>query len=777
MKKTPEYISDTLQSVTDLSAVIIGRNGLSYLKKSLDFVKQGDLDFSEIIYIDDASSDGSAAWVRRNHPEVRVIALQERKGPSHARNAGMGLARGPLVLLLDCDAYPAPSCARLLAEKIGRSPRALLAVPKMVLEGAEIIQHGGGRCHFLGMTVFQDAWVGTSGISGDDPPFTSCGGSIMMVNKAILPADLRFDETMFFSCEDADFALGAALRGLKVLYEPGAVGYHCNERLGAEFKGLAGYPREKIFYQSRNRRWLILKNFELKTILLTFPLQLLFECAVFLLALGQCEAGGYLKSWLSFFSGLSAMLEARKTTQKNRVIPDTGLLTSDDLSLRPSLCSLKAVIPVYVFFNALCRLWWNAVRFLVSGKFPSLSEPEPRRSRVLFLAPQPFYRLRGMCIAQKKILENIIQAGFAVELLTFPFGNDPGIPGLKIRRLPRIPGTRDIPIGPSLQKILYDAFLVSCLFFELLTKKYTVVHACEESACIAAFFKLFFNFRLVYDMDDILSSRLGESGFITSAVALSLIKKIEAWTIRASDSVLTNSLNTTRYASGFKPEGVIFYDHIPDLPRAYAVKSADVPESPRADIKTVVYAGNLEPYQGIDLLLEALALLFKKVPGRCVIIGGEQAQIDAYRANAVFLGLNEKIEWTGKLDIEEAFERLIRADVLVSPMTQDKAVPSKIYLYMAARRPIVATTIADHDQLLKHRCAVIVPPEPEAFAEGLLKVLENPVLSREMSSSAYFMLQDIIKETDLSLRIKQAYAFPAGPAQQRVYSAPAGGVQ
>ncbi|MFH1619444.1 MAG: glycosyltransferase, partial [bacterium] len=282
------------------------------------------------------------------------------------------------------------------------------------------------------------------------------------------------------------------------------------------------------------------------------------------------------------------------------------------------------------------------------------------------------------------------------------------------------------------------------------------VHACEESAFIAAFFKLFFSFRLVYDMDDVISFRLRDSGFLRSAIVLSLARKIEIRTLRASDSVLTNSLNTPQYASRFKPKGVIFYDHIPNLPDAYASSSA-AGRTPKTDIKTIIYAGNLEPYQGIDLLLESLALLFEQMPGRCIVIGGEQPQITAYKVKALKLGLSGKIEWTGKLDIEETFEKLVMADVLVSPMTQDKAVPSKVYLYMAACRPIVATDTSNHAYLLRDGSGIIVPPEPGAFAKGLLKVLKDPVLSQALSSKAYLAFQNILNGTNLSVHLKQAY--------------------
>src|SRR5690349_13566904 len=74
--------------------------------------------------------------------------------------------------------------------------------------------------------------------------------------------------------------------------------------------------------------------------------------------------------------------------------------------------------------------------------------------RILFLAPQPLFRLRGMCLAHQSCLRALSAAGAEIDVVCYPFGQDLAISGVRMLRLPAPPGVRDIPIGPSRQKLL-----------------------------------------------------------------------------------------------------------------------------------------------------------------------------------------------------------------------------------------------------------------------------------------------------------------------------------
>jgi len=356
-------------------------------------------------------------------------------------------------------------------------------------------------------------------------------------------------------------------------------------------------------------------------------------------------------------------------------------------------------------------------------------------SRVLFLAPQPYFRLRGICLAEQICLEVLSGQGLEIDVLTFPFGEDPApLSGVRIFRIPSLPGILDVPIGPSLAKILMDLWSFPWLVARLWKGGYRFVHACEESAFLAALLKPFFRFRLIYDMDDVLSLRLARSGFIRCGLLGRSAAALERWMLRRADVIVTNSRETTRFARRYRAaDRIVFYDHAPSLPSALSGLRCDPAQREafrrRWDLegrKVILYAGNLEPYQGVDLLIESLPDVFRSaLRACCVVIGGREDQISALRRRCRSLGVDACVRFLGPKPFPETFQFMQAADVLVSPMTQKKAVPMKLYAYAGSGTVILATDLPNHRELLDEESAVLVPARSGPLAEGLLRILEG----------------------------------------------------
>ena len=151
-------------------------------------------------------------------------------------------------------------------------------------------------------------------------------------------------------------------------------------------------------------------------------------------------------------------------------------------------------------------------------------------------------------------------------------------------------------------------------------------------------------------------------------------------------------------------------------------KALDVPPNRRI----IVYAGTLEPYQGIDLLLESFAEMRKSLDGVfLLIVGGQAEQVAAYKKMAQSLGLNEDCKFTGRVPQQEAKAYCAIADVQVSPRTSGTNTPLKVYEQLANGIPLVATHIYSHTQVLNESVAILVEPERRAMAEGLIQALSD----------------------------------------------------
>ena len=102
------------------------------------------------------------------------------------------------------------------------------------------------------------------------------------------------------------------------------------------------------------------------------------------------------------------------------------------------------------------------------------------------------------------------------------------------------------------------------------------------------------------------------------------------------------------------------------------------------DQPVALYTGNFEKYQGIDLLMEAIPHVAKKLStAKFVIVGGDDKEAEAYRARADKEGFGDFVIFTGKKPLDHMPAYYDLADVLLSPRLEGTNTPLKIYTYLA----------------------------------------------------------------------------------------------
>jgi len=173
---------------------------------------------------------------------------------------------------------------------------------------------------------------------------------------------------------------------------------------------------------------------------------------------------------------------------------------------------------------------------------------------------------------------------------------------------------------------------------------------------------------------------------------------------------------------------------------------------------TVMYVGNLEKYQGIDLLLEAFALAAPAVDAaRLVVVGGSPAAIASYQARAAALGTGARVLWVGQQSVKSLGAYLRQADVLVSPRLQGQNTPMKIYSYLDSGRPVVATRIPTHTQVLDDEIAQLVAPTPEAMAEGIIALLRDPARRVAIAGRAKARVKELYTPAAAQRKLRDFY--------------------
>ena len=150
----------------------------------------------------------------------------------------------------------------------------------------------------------------------------------------------------------------------------------------------------------------------------------------------------------------------------------------------------------------------------------------------------------------------------------------------------------------------------------------------------------------------------------------------------------------------------------------------------------VMYVGNLEPYQGIDLLLQSFERVRAHTDADLVIVGGTTRDIHAYRGECRRLAIAAWVHFLGPRPIGELAAHLAEADVVVSPRLAGNNTPMKLYSYLHSGRALVATDLPTHTQVIDGRVAVLAAPEPAAFADALLRVIVDADLRSRLGAAA-----------------------------------------
>lgn len=363
--------------------------------------------------------------------------------------------------------------------------------------------------------------------------------------------------------------------------------------------------------------------------------------------------------------------------------------------------------------------------------------------KILLLAPHPFFQERGTPIAEKAVLEVLSARGDEVVVLTLYGGEDVSIPGVTIERLPPLLGIRNIRPGFSWKKLICDCFLAVRCARLVRSGGFDLIHAVEESAVIAAVMKRLFGIPYVYDMDSSFAHQMIEK-YPSLAILRRFFETLERIGVRGSLAVVA--------VCSALEEIVIAHDPAKPVRRIedFSLLTEDDPEveSLQAQIgtagKSVLYVGNLERYQGIDLLLESFRRAQRVVTdAHLVVIGGQETDIGRYSKIVRRFGISEHVHFLGSRPLSHLGGYLRQADILVSPRIKGQNTPMKIYSYLDSGRPVLATRLPTHTQVLDGEIALLADPEPEPFADGLVNLLRDAELRLMLAKIARLRVREL----------------------------------
>jgi glycosyltransferase involved in cell wall biosynthesis len=383
---------------------------------------------------------------------------------------------------------------------------------------------------------------------------------------------------------------------------------------------------------------------------------------------------------------------------------------------------------------------------------------------ILMIAPEPFFEPRGTPFSEFHRIRALTDLGHTVDLVTYPFGHSVSLKGMRVFRSLRPPFLHGVKIGPSFAKLPLDAFLALTAFRRAMSGRYDAVHSHEEGGLIGVLIAGLLRVPHLYDMHSSLPQQLSNFAFTRSPLIKRIFEGVEGVMIRRSRVVIVICPTLEETARAVDPQAqIVMIENAPGSVEdgASGEEAASIRRRHELAPSTpvVLYTGTFEAYQGLDLLFAAMAVVKARHPdARLVLAGGKPPQVARAEEEARTAGIADVAIFAGERPAAEIPAYLAAADVLVSPRSRGTNTPLKIYQYLRAGKPTVATRLLTHTQVLDDDTAILTGVSPAEFAAGILTALEDPATARAVGARAQALAETKYSYDAYLDRTRRAYA-------------------
>lgn len=361
--------------------------------------------------------------------------------------------------------------------------------------------------------------------------------------------------------------------------------------------------------------------------------------------------------------------------------------------------------------------------------------------KILALVPEPFFVVKGSSIRLEHTFSALAEAGHKVDVLCYPGGANLDIDGVRIRRVPFLPGLASFARHRGWGNPFMNLLMFLRAGWLCLRGGYEAVHVVQPACWFSLWYKRPLGRFLICDLHGPIRDTLRDTASILSRPLLPWKEAKSRRTIENADAVIVRSSGLAEKLKEEIPEGKFFF--IGDAPLA---ASFQPDEEGAGQLRSkhgigqnpvVVYTGSFDAAHGVDVLLRAAQRIAKSVDGvKVIFVGGESDQIARMEKLARSLDLAETCLFVGEQPMSRIPAYISAATVLVSPHLRSSYPVSKLFTYMQSGKPIVATRIPAHLDVLDESCSILVVPQAEAIADGVLRALREPLLAQGLGIEA-----------------------------------------
>jgi len=255
--------------------IVINYNGKDLLTRFLPSIANLDYENFEVIIVDNASTDSSVKFLKKNYPNFKVAENPQNFGTAEGSNLGLPYAEGEYILWLSNDMELDPSLLQSMIETAESSPEIGICTCKMRRitaqgEKLNIIDSVGAEIDIFGFPSARGINEPDKGqLDEISEVFFSFGGA-MLIKRKVINKIGAYDSTFFTLADDIDLCWRAHLSGYRVVAQPKALLYHrVSATLGTTFG-----RSQKRYLSEKNTFRMLLKNYSTSTLVKTIPLYL-----------------------------------------------------------------------------------------------------------------------------------------------------------------------------------------------------------------------------------------------------------------------------------------------------------------------------------------------------------------------------------------------------------------------------------------------------------------------------------------------------------------------
>ncbi|MCC5925384.1 MAG: glycosyltransferase family 2 protein [Bacteroidetes bacterium] len=307
------------------SIIIVTWNALHHLQRFLPSVVQTQYHEYEIIISDNASTDGSADWVRSEYPEIKIVTHEENYGYCGGNNRAVDAAHYNTLVFLNNDVAVEPDWLQHVAKLMADNPLIDAVQPRIrSYENPEQFEYAGAAGGFIDKLGYPycrgrifDTVESDNNQYDKATPIFWASGAALVIKKTIFTTLGGFEESFEFHMEEIDLCWRLQLRGRQVWYCPNSVVYHLG---GGSLS--ADNPR-KVYYNFRNNLLMLVRNHPSRHLFRNMLLRLLLDdvATIRFLTRGKfTHALAVIKAFFGFLRRLPKAMHYRRGNDVNSSI-------------------------------------------------------------------------------------------------------------------------------------------------------------------------------------------------------------------------------------------------------------------------------------------------------------------------------------------------------------------------------------------------------------------------------------------------------------------------